>query len=374
MRIPTPRSSFIDLWVNDTHLGVYTMVEQVDKTFLGRYFSRDDGHLYEPEMMVAPLNWTEAELERQRVGLGTADRDDWDSGLDINLGGGNLRDIIQALEQEPLGDELPGPRPVDMPPGGMQRSQGNYFELMGLKTNENNPDHSALFRFLEVLNNEPDETFPTEIEKVLNVDGALRFLAVSTLIVHLDNYIAMGHNYYLYDDNGKFVILPWDLNMAFGTFNYGLDRHRLINYYIDEPTGGPMAERPLVERLLSHQPYLNAYHGHLEELLDGPFSVDNVNARIDELAALIRPFVRADDLKFHSTEDFERGLSEDINVSGVPGGRAPIGLKAFVTERIKSVRQQLNGLRESSLGDGSGNRGSFRRPEERRAGGFQPVR
>lgn len=38
MDIPTPRSSFIDLWVNDTHLGVYTMVEQIDRAFLRRHF------------------------------------------------------------------------------------------------------------------------------------------------------------------------------------------------------------------------------------------------------------------------------------------------------------------------------------------------
>ena len=139
-----------------------------------------------------------------------------------------------------------------MPAGTPRNQQRDLVELMGLKTNENKPDHSLLFRFLDVLNNEPDDTFPIEIEKMLDVDEVLRYLAVSTLIVHLDNYIAMGHNYYLYDNNGKFVIIPWDLNMAFGTFNFGLDREQLINYYIDEPTGGAFAGRPLVKRLLSH--------------------------------------------------------------------------------------------------------------------------
>jgi spore coat protein CotH len=153
-----------------------------------------------------------------------------------------------------------------------------------------------LFHFLDILNNESDETFPAEIEKVLDVDEVLRYLAVSTLIVHLDNYIAMGHNYYLYEDNGRFVIIPWDLNMAFGTFNYGLNREKLINYYIDEPTGGVVKDRPLVYRLLSYQPYLDAYHGYLKELLDGPFAVDTMNSRIDELVELIRPAVMTDTL------------------------------------------------------------------------------
>jgi len=33
MGIPTPRTSFVDLWINDTHLGLYTMVEQIARPF-----------------------------------------------------------------------------------------------------------------------------------------------------------------------------------------------------------------------------------------------------------------------------------------------------------------------------------------------------
>jgi spore coat protein CotH len=398
--IPTPRTSFVDLWVNDTHLGLYTMVEQIDKTFLSDHFADNTGNLYKPEMPAAYLNWTEADLETQPTS---------DDNQDINLGGGKLREIMEALEEQepteedaatenpqmpfggmpeggmppegmPEGGEFPGDMPFgempegEMPPedipqrdeaqGGMMGGgmpfgqQGDYLEQMGLKTNENSPDHSALFRLLDVLNNEPDETFPEEIEKVLDVDGALRFLAVSALIVHLDNYIGMGHNYYLYEVDGKFTIIPWDLNMAFGTFNSGLDRDGIINFYIDEPTAGAVAERPLV-RLLSVPAYLESYHRYLEELLEGPFSEEVINARIDELADMIRPYVEADELKFYSTEEFETGLSADISGDGQRGmGMTPIGLKTFIAERAESVRQQLSGERPSSSGDGSGNGGS----------------
>lgn len=409
MDVPTPRTSFVDLWVNDTHLGLYTMVEQIDKTFLSDHFADNTGNLYKPEMPAAYLNWTEADLGTQPTS---------DDNLDVNLGGGKLREIMEALEgQEPTeegaaaeGPQMPfggmpegdmpegdmpwgdmppedmfpdgmpeGDMPQrDMPQGGMMGGgmsfgqQGGYLEQMGLKTNENSPDHSALFRLLDILNNEPDETFPEEIEKVLDVDETLRFLAVSALIVHLDNYIGMGHNYYLYEVDGKFTIIPWDLNMAFGTFSSGLDRDGIINFYIDEPTAGAVASYPLV-RLLSYQPYLDTYHGYLEELIEGPFSPEAMNSRIDELAELIRPYVEADELKFYSTEEFEIGLSGDIGMTeeletALIGdierdrqggmGMTPLGLKAFIAERVESVRQQLDGERPSSSGDGSGNNGS----------------
>jgi spore coat protein CotH len=246
-------------------------------------------------------------------------------------------------------------------PGAALGQAVDYLDLMGLKTNENEPDHSSLFHFLDVLNNEPDESFPAEIEKVLDVDGALRFFAVSTLIVHLDNYLGSGHNYYLYQFDGRFTILPWDLNEAFGTFDCGIDRDGLINFYIDEPTAGQLGNRPLVKRLLSHPSYLETYRGYLNSLLGASFEVEVMERRIDQLADLIRPYVESDERKFFSTAEFERGLSDDASdadlrgsssVLGIP--TSAIGLKTFVKERGESVRQQLDGI-SPSVSDGSGN-------------------
>ena len=368
MGIPAPRTSFVDLWINDTHLGVYTQVEQVDRTFLGRHFADDSGNLYKPEMPAAYLNWTEADLEAQGARWADTNLDNADSSLDVNLGGGKFGEIMQALgEEEPATGEIvapgppgmppmgmpppgmpppgmppPGMPPGGMPPGGMQPGQPrDYLTMMGLKTNENRPDHSLLFRFLDVVNNEPDETFPEEIGKVLDVDGFLRYLAVSVLAVHLDNYLGIGHNYYLYETGGRFVILPWDLNMAFGTFNcFGIDREGLVNFYIDEPTCGPVAERPLVQRLLSHQPYLDTYHGYLVELMEGSFEINRMESRIDELAALIRPYVEADELKFYPTEAFERCLTEDLRGAQAPPGMPP-GAPLLSPESLERLRKQI---------------------------------
>ena len=371
--VPTPRASFVDLWINELHLGVYTMVEQIDLTFLARHFRRSDGNLYKPRIPVAFLDWTEEDIKKTPASTTTRRESAANASLDVNLGGGNLGEIIQALEPEdpdktPVpgpGGLLPGqrPDPMTMPPDLFPPLPLNHLELMQLRTNENNPDHTALLRFLDVINKEPAETFPREIEKVLDVDQFLRFLAVSTLIVHLDNYIGLGHNYYLYEMDGKFTIIPWDLNMAFGTYEcMGIDRQGIINFYIDEPTGGPVAERPLVKRLLSHPLFLDTYHGYLEELLAGPFNVEKMTSRIDQLADLIRPFVKNDFTKFHSTADFERCLAEDLiplevwNKTPVFARMYnPIGLKSFAQARSESVRQQLDGKRpKTNYGRGNG--------------------
>lgn len=185
-QVPAPRAAHVDLWVNDMHMGVYTQVEQVDKVFLRRHFADGGGDLYKPRLNASYLDWS-----------------------------------------------------------GRSASK---IEDMALKTNERTSDHEALLHFLDVLNNEPEETFPQAIEMVLDVDTVLRFLAVETALVCLDSYQGRGVNYYLYENQGRFVMIPWDLNESFGTYKCGLDKAAIIDFRIDEPTCGPVAARPLVAR------------------------------------------------------------------------------------------------------------------------------
>lgn len=412
MGLPTPRAAFVDLYVNNTHLGVYTQVEAIDKAFLNRHFANPNGNLYKPEIGAATLNWTQEDLKKNAA---TAQRpqEQKQKTLALNIGGSRLGDLLRLLERErsiasgqsepnvvfPNPGFFPGPPPGGFgagmppqfgpgqrfgppagqfgndagpfPPGGPDGQMpppggfpgrfgpdpnsrfanagrpfgpgqgggrfpgpggfggpgwpfgrgGNLLETMGLKTNENYQNHTRLFGFLDVLNNAPDETFAAEIEKVLDVDQVLRYLAVSSMLVHLDNYTGMGHNYYLYDNNGRFTLLPWDLNMAFGTFNMGVRQGDIADFYIDEPVTNRMEDRPLVKRLLAEPNYLQRYHKYHEELLAGSFAEGVLEARIDKWAALIRPYVEKDELKFFSMEQFERGLNEGNSGVGWMGNR-----------------------------------------------------
>ena len=331
MGVAAPRTAFADVWVNGTRLGAYALVEHVDRTFLRRHFDSDDGNLYKPAGEAGPLGWTEADVDRPSLRAGSAE---------VNLGGGSFRDLLDAV-----GEGRPSPDRRDMEPEG-------FISAAGLKTNENRPDHAALLRFLEVLNHEPDSTFPEAIERVLDVDGALRFLAVSAVTVHLDSYLGSARNYYLYEDDGRFTMVPWDMNEAFGTFRCGIERSRLIDLYVDEPTAAPLAERPLVARLLAHPPYLDAYRGYVRELVYGPLAPGAAEARIDRLAGLLAPLVE----DVQSAES--RRLSEldyDLPASTLDSPAAVAELKSFVAARTESVRRQLVGTQPSASRLGAGN-------------------
>ena len=145
---------------------------------------------------------------------------------------------------------------------------------------------------------------PLKIRIISHVDQLLRYFAVNTVLVNLDSYVGtFAHNYYLYEQDGVFTILPWDYNMSFAGFG------GTPYLSIDTPTQGVSLEsRPLLGSLLAKEEYKERYYRYLEEIINEHFTVEKMTEKINRLAVLIRPHVEADPTKFFSMEQFEASL------------------------------------------------------------------
>ena len=227
-----------------------------------------------------------------------------------------------------------------------------------LVTDSKNGDDTELVAMIKALNEGSD------LDSYLDIDEILRYFAVNTVLVNMDSYQGnFKHNYYLYEEDGVFSILPWDFNMSFGGFSMGGTGGELTSLYIDSPLSGTtLAERPLIGKLLEVEEYKELYHRYLEEFINGPFTVENMNKEIEHVANMIRPYLEQDPTKFYSMEQFEQALTEGSATvvgetgpqsTGTMGGQRAgdnkmmdgnaIGLGKFVRERISNVSQQLSG-------------------------------
>lgn len=171
----------------------------------------------------------------------------------------------------------------------------NYSSYTGmdLKTNKDTTDNSKLIAFLNAINN----TEGADLEKYLNVDEALRYFAVNTALANMDSYQgSMKHNYYLYEIDGVFQILPWDYNLAFGGMGGS-------NISIDNPTNGNLEDRPLLNILLSNEEYKERYYDYLEQVAN-IFTDGTLKSMIEEVTNLIEPYVIKDTTKFCTMEQF----------------------------------------------------------------------
>ncbi|WBW99076.1 CotH kinase family protein [Oceanirhabdus sp. W0125-5] len=256
---------------------------------------------------------------------------------------------------------------------GWQGDSIEDYGHMNLKTNEDSTDHSAFLNLIDVINNGGD------LEAVLNVDNILKYLAVTVGVVSLDSYPgAIPHNFYIYEEDGKFSIIPWDFNQGFGGFSAKLDREQLVNYMIFDPTSGPMESRPLVEVLFQNQEYVDRYEEYIKELINGPMSYENMEKIIDEVSTMIAPYVERDPSKFFTYEQFLIGLEKDQSIESA----APVGNNNI--ERTPRVPQE-GGNKGEKAGNGKGsdkkapskggeNSGEMNRESQEREQGQAPAK
>jgi hypothetical protein len=201
------------------------------------------------------------------------------------------------------------------------------YSDINLKTNEESTDNGAFINFVEQINSGSTD--------LVDVDGLLRYMAVSTALSNIDSYQgSLAHNYYLYEQDGVFSLLPWDFNESFGTFNMGcqVDVREL---YIDEPTSGAMADRPLINSVFSQQDNLDVYHDYIWQLVEGSLEENTFAARVAEIAAVIRSSVENDPTGFYGSAAFEQNLNST--------SERFYGLTEFVNYRVNNMVQQLQG-------------------------------
>ncbi|MCQ8885583.1 CotH kinase family protein [Pseudoalteromonas agarivorans] len=213
----------------------------------------------------------------------------------------------------------------------------SYTDI-NLQTNEDTTDNGAFINFVESL--DKGET------SAIDIDTLLRYMSVSTSLSNLDSYHGpLAHNYYIYDDDGVFSILPWDFNESFGTFNMDCNSVDVRELYIDEPVSGALSERPLITNVFAEQSNLDTYHSYLTQLINGSLSSGTFNARVNEIADLIREHVQNDPTSFYGSTYFEQNLTSTTGQF--------YGLTSFMEYRVANMAAQLDGTLPSA-GDGSG--------------------
>ena len=114
-----------------------------------------------------------------------------------------------------------------------------------------------------------------------------------------------------------------------------------------------MGNHRLLERIMAVPAFQERYLHDLEELLTTVFVPEQLNRRVDELAGLLRPVVAEESpRKYARFSQAITATSLDSNSGdgrGFGRSRRPHPLKWFITERAKSVREQLAGTRDGVI-------------------------
>lgn len=294
--VDAPLCSFVYITVNGQDWGLYLAVEGIEDGFLQRNYGSDPGELYKPDS----TGFGGGRGNGKDFQMGDLDGEAARPG---GMGATGSADVkLQYVDDDP--DSYP-----------------NIFD--NAKTGLSDADKQRLIAALKKL------SAYTDLESTLDMDKVMRYFVVHSFVCNGDSYTgSMIHNYYLHEQAGRLSMIPWDYNLAFGTFQGG-SAASAVNAAIDSPvTGGDVDDRPMVGWIFSDEGYTQAYHRLFEQFITEWFESGKLMQTITDTAALIRPFVEQDPTKFCTTEEFDAAVT---------------ALSRFVTLRSQAVSRQLDG-------------------------------
>lgn len=283
--VDAPLCSYAYITVNGEDWGLYLAVESIEEAFLQRNYGSSYGELYKPDS--------------SDMGGGRG------NGEKFNMGSGMGSNDVSLIYTD---DEYD--------------SYSNIFD--NAKTDISDSDKERLIASLKKLNEKE------AIGSVVDIDEVIRHFVVHNFVLNFDSYTgSMIHNYYLYEENGQFSMIPWDYNLAFGGFQSASDASSLVNYPIDTPvSGGTIESRPMLSWIFASEEYTEQYHQYFSEFISRYFDSGYFEQMIDSVRERIAPYVEKDPTKFCTYEEFEEGADT---------------LKEFCMLRAESVNGQLNG-------------------------------
>jgi len=250
-----------------------------------------------------------------------------------------------------------------------------YQQAYDPKTDISEEQAKRVFDFCKLITSASDEELAQQLPSYLDVDEFARFMAVTVWLSSTDSILMMGQNFivYLHPDTHKFTFAPWDLDRSFGNFFTPSPEELSIR----QAWGG---DNRFLNRVMKVPAVRDAYLAHLAEFQKDLFQPEKLNARIDQLAALIRPAVVEEGAD--KAARFDRAVAnpgapasaEPDSPDRGPGGPGGFRMgnskpiKDFIRARHASVAEQLAGKSEGvALGGGFG--GPGRGPGGGRPGG-----
>jgi hypothetical protein len=185
-----------------------------------------------------------------------------------------------------------------------------YRQLYEIKTKDDADSWKALIRLTKVLNETPADKLEAALAPILDIDGALKFLAVEVALVNSDGYWTRASDYNLYlDTAGRFHIIPHDVNEAMGGEGGGRGRGGQLDPLValDDPS------KPLRSKLLAVPALRQRYLGYVRDIATKWMDWNALLPIVKASHSLIAADVKSDTKKLYDYPGFQAGIAAEGN-------------------------------------------------------------
>ena len=300
MSIPSPLSSYAEVYLNGQYHGFFLAVETVDDSFLSRNnIDSKTAAIFKPEALVH-----DSYLRRMRLDSQPNDIED------------NLEYDIRSPAFDSGGADLTfqGLRETDYP------------AIFNNAITKYSPAQSKqLINAILSLNKDESP------EEHWNIDELCRFFAVQSFVYNNDGYMGIyAHNYFLTLVNNEIELLPWDFGQAYKPFGLTGEEptKNATNWPIDDLLSQDvnLDNRPVWQMLMSNPTFLERYHQALQGLLSISLFDNQANKKLETTFQLIRPYLEREHNQLYDIEEVDKAYEY---------------IKNFIHDRTISIQFQL---------------------------------
>jgi len=243
--------------------------------------------------------------------------------------------------------------------GGMSYLGENidaYRGIYDIKSRDTEQSWRRLIQTFKVLNETPADRLEAALAPLLDIDGALKFLALDVALANTDGYWTRASDYNIYlDAQGRIHVLPHDMNEGLedegggrggrpGGPGFQLPPGIQLPPGFQFPTtfgqagaeldplvGLDDASKPLRSKLLAVPALRTRYLGYVREIADKWLDWRTLEPLVRQYQSVIAADIKADTRKLYTTEQFTAAVD-----------RGDESLKSFVDRRraflLKAVR------------------------------------
>jgi hypothetical protein len=280
--LPTPEINLVALNSQGNYTGLYVNTESINKQFLEKHFGEDEGVLFKCD----------------------------GAGVFCDENGNGTEGGTPSLAY--LGTD-----------------STSYYDSYTIKS-----DHGwgELMNLISTLEYTPDN-----IEDVINMDRVMWAMAVNTVTNNLDTYNGYYvHNYYLYQDvEGRFQMIPWDLDNTFGGAILGFSFFTPNDLYHFDPFFGGWDNsdyRPLIDLIYNTPMYRKQFIAHIKTVMEESMNQDEIAQEISSFQNLASSYASNDSNGLFSMENYTSNVQEAFWSTGFNWGFA--GILSTIEERM----------------------------------------
>ncbi|ORX76298.1 hypothetical protein BCR32DRAFT_296340 [Anaeromyces robustus] len=185
-------------------------------------------------------------------------------------------------------------------------------------TNDSSDNENDTEEFIKFVTDVNKATTIEDLEKIMNVDVFLKYLAIDWIIGSFDHFLVLGHNFYFYKNeiNNKWDIIYYDydntLGQGLGSWAWYNGKNEGITDFSKVSFKQFSNDQKILDIAVNNDD--TRFKKNLKEVLTYGFNPVLLNEHINDLKSLISPYVEKDFIPIN--EDGE--LPGRVNKKGFP--------------------------------------------------------